>query len=40
MFTILVVQEDRASVHATLGDVQGNTGQFESRLAWHPASVA
>ena len=37
--TVLVVEEDRASVHPSLGDMHGNAGNFDSGLAWHRADL-
>jgi hypothetical protein len=36
---IVIIQEDRASVHPSLGDMHGNTGYFDPCLAWHRAGL-
>jgi hypothetical protein len=35
MMSIIVIEEDRASVHPSLGDMHGNARQFDSGLTWH-----
>lgn len=37
MMPILIVQEDRVSVHPSLGDMHGNAGHFDPGLAGHRA---
>jgi hypothetical protein len=39
MVPILVVEENRASVHPSLGDMHGNAGHFDSGLARHGAGL-
>lgn len=36
---ILVIDEDRAAVHATLGDVHWSAGDFDTGLAGHGLSL-
>ena len=37
MAAVLIVDEDRASVDAALGDMKGNAGQEKTGLSWHGA---
>lgn len=36
---ILVVEEDRTTVHPALGDIHGNAGHFDSGLTGHRAEL-
>jgi hypothetical protein len=39
MVPILIVEEDRATVHPALGDMHGNAGHFDSGLTGHRADL-
>lgn len=37
---VFVIEEDGGAIDATLGDVEGNAGEYESGATWHAEAAS